>query len=607
MYIVGTSGHIDHGKTSLIMALTGIDCDRLPEEKARAMTIDIGFASIEFPKFGTVSVIDVPGHERFIRNMVVGAWGVDLALLVIAADDGWMPQTEDHFGVLELLGIEKIIPVINKIDMVDAETVEIVEQEIEERLASTPYAGSLPVKVSAKTLEGIAVLKERILAELRQLPKISDAKKPYLFVDRVFASKGYGTVVTGTLKNGAFHETDPVKILPGENEARIKRIESHFSERKEGNPSQRTALNLSGINSDQLSRGHIVYKGNFFTGSKDIIASVQVRLNKKLKNNSGIEVLIGTASIKGKLILFSETEQNPGEKFPVRIKFEEPWYFYPGQPFILTSPGGYRIIGGGRVLLPSVEKGMSNRRLKQILTLFTAYTKNEIARFIVTAKHFIKKDAFLSMFPDPEKSIEKLTAELIESKQITELGAFLIDSDFYSALSVSIHETVASASGLNMKELSDKVKSDPEIVRLALTEISREHPVIEKEGRFFSGNAVTEDALNDEKRAILKMALFSGADGFEIDKISDEKQKREAGDLIKLGFLISLDGSIIYHKKIYDDMKSKVLALFTTLPKITVPEAKDATGLSRKYILPLLNRMEKDALIKRLGDFRIKS
>ncbi|MDY6970491.1 MAG: selenocysteine-specific translation elongation factor, partial [Spirochaetota bacterium] len=276
MYIVGTSGHIDHGKTSLIKAMTGVDCDRLPEEKAREMTIDIGFSQIEYPKLGTVSIIDVPGHERFIRNMVVGASGIDLAILVIAVDDGWMPQTEDHYRVIELLGVERIIVALNKIDLVDQEMIEYVIEEVKERLEDTRFHDVDIVQVSSKTGKGIEELKEILKKNLLQLAKVFDADKPFLFIDRVFASKGYGSILTGTLKNGRFQQDDLVTLLPSKKEARIKRIESHNQELTQGNPAQRIALNLSGVSTDNLERGYIIIKNNFFVESNDFIAGIRL-------------------------------------------------------------------------------------------------------------------------------------------------------------------------------------------------------------------------------------------------------------------------------------------------------------------------------------------
>ncbi|TFH39511.1 MAG: selenocysteine-specific translation elongation factor, partial [Chrysiogenales bacterium] len=302
MYVIGTSGHIDHGKTTLIQSLTGIDCDRLPEEKEREMTIDIGFAHLDLPGFGTVSFSDVPGHERFIRNMVAGAWGVDLGLLVVAADDGWMPQTEDHFSVLQLLGIERIIAAIAKTDLVDTARTGEVERQVRERLDGTPYEGADIVMVSARTGDGVDVLKGAIESNLKQLSGARDTGKPYMYIDRVFASKGYGTVVTGTLRNGTLHENDTVFIHPGAREARIKRIESHYNAAAEGAPSRRTALNLSGVPSESIMRGHILYRKDFFTPSRDILARVRMLdPAKEPGNNRGVEVLIGTASVRGRL------------------------------------------------------------------------------------------------------------------------------------------------------------------------------------------------------------------------------------------------------------------------------------------------------------------
>jgi len=607
MYIVGTSGHIDHGKTSLIMALTGTDCDRLPEEKERAMTIDIGFASMEYPKFGTVSIIDVPGHERFIRNMVVGAWGIDLALLVVAVDDGWMPQTEDHFRVLQLLGVERIIAVLNKVDLADEEMIEFVEEEVKEKLSGTPYEGADICGVSSRTGQGIPELRETIVANLRKLGRAADAKKPYLFVDRIFGSKGYGTVVTGTLKNGFFHEDENVTILPGSTAARIKRIESHFHELNEGNPSQRTALNLSGVSTDLLRRGSIICTHNFFTESDDIIAGIRLLdIKKEIKNNLGIEVLIGTSAIKGKLIHVEE--DTSGKKtFIARIRLDSAWHFYAGEPFILTSPGGYRIIGGGTILLPDYNSSQDRRAVRRHIAGLQAYTEEDIITFIVLVKNIISRHDLFRMFPQSTASLDRVITGLSDAGHITVTGDYLLSPEFrgkaITAMDSAIHENV----GLNLKELSDHARIDTVTARLLIPAVMEKSSIVEKDGRFFAGNAITEDTLSDSKKNILREILKSGADGIELDRINDEKRKKEVRDLIKLEFLISLDGNIIYHRDIYSDLRDRVMELFDPAEKITVPEAKDATGLSRKYILPLLNRIESEGLLKRIGDFRIRA
>ncbi len=606
MYIVGTSGHIDHGKTSLIRALTGIDCDRLPEEKEREMTIDIGFASIEYPKFGTVSIIDVPGHERFIRNMVAGAWGVDLALLVIALDDGWMLQTEDHFRVLQLLNIERLIVVINKIDLGDDEMLDIVKEEVKERLSLTRYAESDIAAVSAKTGAGVAELKELILVNLRKLSKAPDSDKPYLYIDRVFSPKGVGTVITGTLKNGIFKDNETVILLPLKREVKIKKIESHFRELQEGVPSQRTALNLTGVSQDELERGDIVCRPNFFTESDNILAWFRpLDKKKKVRNNTYVEVLTGTDSATGKLIIINEAGKEESE-FPVRIHFDEKSDFYPGQPFVITNPGGYRIIGGGRVILPDYNPERHKKIIKEHTALLKSFSTSEVLSFNIAVNGWIKRDRIFSMLPAGKKAIERILTELEGSGDIIIRNDVLFWKDYYSSSNEKMKSVIKSKLGPNLKEISDSAGVPFEICSLLIKDIVAAETLVEKEGRYFTADSITPDNLPDSKKRILADVLKNGGEGVELDKLKDDIMKKEVKDLIKLDFLVSLDGNIIYHRDIYNGMKKKVLDLFDSRDKITVPEAKDAVDLSRKYILPLLNRMESEGLIKRLGDFRIK-
>ena len=606
MYIVGTSGHIDHGKTSLIRALTGVDCDRLPEEKEREMTIDIGFASIEYPKFGTVSIIDVPGHERFIRNMVAGAWGVDLALLVIALDDGWMLQTEDHFRVLELLGVERLIVVINKIDIGDAEMIDIVTEEVRERLSQTKYAGADIAAVSARTGAGVAGLKELILSNLRKLSKAPDSDKPYLYIDRVFSPKGVGTVITGTLKNGIFRENETVTLLPLKRDVKIKKIESHYRELQEGVPSQRTALNLTGVSQDELERGDIVCRPNFFTESDDVIAWFRpVDKKKKVRNNTYVEVLTGTDSVTGKLIMAAEGDKNAGD-IPVRIHFDEKSSFYPGQPFVLTNPGGYRIIGGGTIVIADYDPGRHKKIIREHSDMLKTFSTPEMISFNLAVNGWMRSERIFSMLPAGKKGIERIIGELEADGKIIIRNELVFWSEFYNSALERMKRVIKNKLGPNLKEISDGSGIQFELCSALIKEIVAAETLVEKDGRYFTGDSITPENLPESKRRILADILKSGGEGIELDRLKDDIMKKEVKDLIKLDFLVSLDGNIIYHRDVYNGMKGKVLALFDTRDKITVPEAKDAVDLSRKYILPLLNRIESDGLIKRLGDFRIK-
>ncbi len=607
MYIVGTAGHIDHGKTSLIKALTGIDCDRLPEEKEREMTIDIGFARIEYPKFGTVSIIDVPGHERFIRNMVAGAWGMDLALLVVAVDDGWMPQTEDHFRVLSLLGVERMVAVLNKIDLADAEMIAFVEEEVREKVRASRFSGADLARVSSRTGGGIPELRELILKNLKMLAKAADSRKPYLFVDRVFAAKGYGTVVTGTLKNGSFHDDDSVVVLPEGREVRIKKIESHNREIPEGVPSQRTALNLAGISSDEIHRGHIVVRNNFFTDSPEFIARIELLDRvREIKNNTGVEVLIGTESLKAKLIFINNAPEgrNP---FNARIKPEKPWHCFPGQHFVLTRPGGYRVMGGGTVVLPDYRSLPSRRAAHLFLPLICTGNAEELLLYTVSAHGFIPEKRLESMFPQSAKVLEKMIVSLIDTEKLLRKGEYIVEGRYYKETAEKIAEAVKGTIGLKLREIADKAGINADFCREIMAYVAEEYGMVEKDGKYFTGSAVTPETLPHAMKSALAGIERNGIEGIELERVSDEAFKKLIKDLVKLDLAVSLDGNIILHRSVYEDLKEKIMALFAKLERITVPDAKDATSLSRKYIIPLLNRIEGDGLIKRIGDFRIKA
>ncbi|MCX8125038.1 MAG: selenocysteine-specific translation elongation factor [Spirochaetes bacterium] len=332
MYVIGTAGHVDHGKTSLIKALTGIDADRLPEEKNRQMTIDIGFAYINLPTVGTVSIVDVPGHERFIRNMVTGAWGIDIGLLVIAADDGWMKQTDDHLKVLSILGVPSLVVALTKIDKAPENTGQVLSH-IKNMLLTTPYSGAPVVPCSSITGQGLDALKSQLVEAIKKLPPPDVGNRPYLHIDRVFTIKGVGTVVTGTSKNGSFFVNDMVTILPHNITTRIRQIQSHNTQQEKSDVSQRTALALAGVEKESLQRGDIIVKENFFTETKSCIAYITHSF-AQLKNNQWIEILIGTASYDAQYTVIGNSQKI------VRLKFKHPVYCYPTEPFVATFPEG---------------------------------------------------------------------------------------------------------------------------------------------------------------------------------------------------------------------------------------------------------------------------
>ncbi len=603
MYIIGTSGHIDHGKTLLIKQLTGIDCDRLPEEKAREMTIDLGFSSMDIEPLGTVSIIDVPGHERFIRNMVAGAWGIDLGLLVVAADDGWMPQTEDHFRVLQLLGVERLVIALNKIDLVDEETTDFVRSEIESKLEGSSHAGSDIVPVSSRTFQGIDNLREAIRHNLQKLEKRPAGEKPYLYVDRAFASKGHGTVVTGTLKNGRFRENETVTILPGNREVKIKRIETHYKHTAKGAPSQRTALNLAGVPVDEISRGHIIVKENFFTGTGDFLAKIKLLRDVKVKNNLGTEILAGTASLTGRIITIGDLSEGERELL-VRMRLEKSWFVYPGELFVLTSPGGYRIIGGGAVILPEYSRDMKAAVLAQ-QSLSGNMSPRELLRFHVSVNRWVQKKKLHTAFRENKADIDRYIQSLAADSLVMVLDDYIVDASFYETKMKGILDSVRGETGLNSKEVADSIGVADSLCRALLAAKIDKGEIEERDGRYFRSGEGAKP-LSPELKSLLDELKREGASGIELKKTADNRRRKALKGLISLGHAVSLDGNIVLHKDVYADLKKKILALLTRKEKVTVSEAREAVSLSRKYTIPLLNRIEDDGEIKRLGDYRVK-
>ena len=343
MYTIGTAGHVDHGKTLLIKALTGIDTDRLPEEKERGLTIDLGFAFFEDDEGHPIGVIDVPGHERYIRNMVAGAWGLQCALLIVAADDGWMPQSEDHLKVLDYLGVPKIILVITKKDIVSPERIRQVEDEALTKISARTEESVPCIAVSALTGENIEDLRKMILLELKDIVvPLSD--HPFLYVDRVFSIKGSGTVVTGSLAYGKLSKSTNLVMLPENKKLKIRSIQSYHSEVETLEPVSRIALNLQNLKKEDVHRGSLfTVEPSDFHSVRELICRLSVETDQQIKNHSEIEIALGTAHQLG--VIHFIYERNIA-----RIVLQDPLPLFWNQPFVIIRHGGSEILGGGRVI-----------------------------------------------------------------------------------------------------------------------------------------------------------------------------------------------------------------------------------------------------------------
>ncbi len=606
MYVVGTAGHIDHGKTLLVKALTGIDCDRLPEEKERQMTIDLGFAQMELPGTGTASVIDVPGHERFIRNMVSGAWGIDLGLLIVAADDGWMPQTEDHFRVLQLLSVKRIIAVINKIDLAGPDDIALLKTRIRERLSGTPYENADIAEASARRGDGIEGLRGLIAENLHALDVGGDTGKPYLFVDRVFAVKGHGTVVTGTLRNGLFDENDTVSVLPGNRTARVKRMESHYRTVHETG-ALRAALNLSGLSLEDAARGDIVVRRSFFTETDDFIATLEMTdPGESRKGHRGVEVLIGTAGLPARINSIAAADTRGADGI-IRIKLERPWPVFPGQRFILTKTGGHHIFGGGAVILADYGRERDRKRARELAAEIGKPDAEGILRYAIAVPGWRSRESLGRMFEYGDDTLEAMLGSLANRGLITRVENYYFSADLAESVLAAISGFVASSSGVNIREIADASGIGQEPCGALVKKLCADGALAERQGRYFGREALAAPEFSRDARIILERARSGGPSGVELSSAANDKEKKAMKELLGLGQLVSMDGSLLWHRDYYDETKKLILKTLETKEKLAVSDARGATGLSRKFLLPLLNRMERDGLVKRLGDFRVKT
>ena len=360
--IAGTAGHIDHGKTALIKALTGIDADRLPEEKQRGITIDLGFAELELGDihFGFV---DVPGHERFVKNMLAGASGIDLVILVIAADEGVMPQTREHFDICRLLGIKTGLVVLTKKDLADDETLELVQMEVSELVAGSFLEAAPVIPLSSKTGEGLEELRAALAATARKVPVRSDRYVMRLAIDRSFTVKGFGTVVTGTLGSGLISEADELEILPSGNLVRVRGLQTHGAQVKTAHAGQRTAVNLGGIDQSEVGRGMTLTQRRSLRPTQILDAKIELVASapRPLRSRQRVRVHIGTAEILARVsVLNDPADIPPGQKDFVQLRLESPAIVVPGEKVILRSYSPQITIAGGMILDPAATK--SRRR-----------------------------------------------------------------------------------------------------------------------------------------------------------------------------------------------------------------------------------------------------
>jgi len=622
MFIIGTAGHIDHGKSALVRALTSIDPDRLPDEKRRGMTIDLGFAYLPLSSGEVIGVVDVPGHKDLVRNVIAGVWGIDAALLVIAADDGWMPQTEEHLQILNLLRVEHGIVVINKVDLVDSQDwLNLIEEDIRGKLKGTGLSDAPVVRVSAKDGTDIDVLQRSIEELISRLTPRRDIAKPRLPIDRVFTIKGSGTVVTGTLIDGSLSQGQSVVIYPKNLKTRVRALETYKERVDSAQPSTRIAINLVGLEKELLKRGDIVFGSEEQVRSSktlDVIVELIPRLTSPLKSNTEIKVYLGTREIIGRIVLVEGGILKPGESALAQFRFREPAAACIGDHFIIRKPSPTETIGGGTVLDPIARRHKSRDMDKVILSLRRRLNL-ELDDLILTEldkNKYIKADDLLVASQYSPAEIKNHVQLLHSQDKLIMNGSWVVDFTYWQQQTDKLLEILTKEHslhplqrGIYQAELQNRFILPREVFNdLVTTLISSKQIVRDRDIIYLythKPSLLPEQELTAGK--ILK--LFEKDPANPPTKKEVEAQIPGSEAIIRFmcqqNILIELSDGVLFEYKQYQAMKEGIINYLKSNGTISIQIVRELFGLSRKYIIPLFSRLDEEGITKRRGDERV--
>jgi selenocysteine-specific elongation factor len=626
--IVGTAGHIDHGKTALIRALTGQDTDRLKEEKERGISIDIGFAYLDGPGGERAGVVDVPGHERFIRNMLAGAHGMDLVLFTVAADDGVMPQTEEHLDILHLLGVRRGIFVITKIDLADAARVAAVREEIEILTLDTTLEGSPILPVSTVTGEGLEALRTAIAAQLAE-PSAPPSRGYFrLPVDRAFVMHGHGVVVTGTAIAGTVREGDSVRVLPAGERARIRGIEVHGVAVPQAGHGQRVAMNLAGVERSQLGRGHVVADDRLKRLGDRLDAYVEIRpaAKRPVKSHTRLRFYLGTAEVLGKVVVLEGSELRPRSAGYAQLVLQEPVLALRGDRFILRDETARRTLGGGEVVNPFADRHRQAEEglLERLAALRTGeppaaaraflHSTSEFASDLATVAQALalgdeETAAALARGPDVVPIPDRRAPEAYTTQgRLTQLEGVAC------AAVEAAHRAQPLAPGLEMESVRTQLPWDvpPKVFRWCIERLVVAGLLVREESLVRApGHRV---ALGAEARAhgvrverLLADGRFMPPDLRQLEEATGIARKR-LGEVLGVlegeGKVVRIAPDLYYARAAAEEARGLVEAYCRTHGEITAAAFRDQIGASRKFAIAFLDWCDRTGVTVRVGDLR---
>jgi selenocysteine-specific elongation factor len=625
--IVGTAGHIDHGKTALVKALTGIDADRLEEEKRRGITIDIGFAHLELPLPGGESLrlgfVDVPGHERFVRNMLAGVGGIDLVLLVIAADESIKPQTREHFDICRLLSVRRGIAVLTKSDLVDRETLDVVRLEVEEFLRNSflDSAHSSVVAVSSLTGAGLDDLRQALAKAAVEVPAKDSSTLARLPIDRVFTMKGFGVVVTGTLVSGTIRKEDELEVFPAGQRVRVRGVQVHGQPAEQAVAGQRTALNLAGVITQELARGMaLAPPSTFHPTSRVDVSLALLPAAKPLKDRARVHLHAYTSEIMATVTLYGRKQVAPGESAMAQLRLAEPTLLLPGDRFIMRQFSPVVTIGGGTVLDASPIPRMPG------LEAFLKTLAEGDAQAILRARIARRSHAGIALATLtaetgwPRQVVEAHLAHPAGPAQVARIGDLVVHLPALEELKLSMISTVASfhqknplVAGISKEELRGQVQASSEAFTAALEMLVGEQKLgTAGEAVHLPGRGVVMKDEEAESKKIIEHAFASA--GLKVPALKDvlaglKVDKARAQKIVTLllrdKVLVKISEDLVFHRDALLDLRQRLSLEKAKSPKIDVARFKDMTGVSRKYAIPLLEYLDREHVTRRVGDQRV--
>jgi len=621
MFVFGTAGHIDHGKTALIYALTGIDPDRLPEEKKRGMTIDLGFAWLTLPSGEKVGIVDVPGHENLVKNMIAGTTGIDAVILVIDAKEGWMPQTEEHFQIIELLGLQSGIIVITKIDLVNRPRLAEVEEEIKKRIKKTIFSQVPIIKTSTINNIGLAEIKQSIQELLPQIKPKKDIQKPRVYIDRVFTIKGSGTIATGTLIGGVLQKGMELNIFPGGQKVRLRNLQAYKEEVEIAYPGSRVALNLPGIEKSELQRGNIIFANTPVKTSKNI--DVYLKLlppfsKSPLPSGSIVSFFTGTKETFARLFFLNTPLLQGEEVVLTRLKLQEDLFTFLGDRFILRIPSPPQNLGGGIILDPLAYKYLPKK--KEEINLLSRRINLDLKELILTELYklkYCKKNDLLSSSNFSEEEIMIMVNILKKEKKLFSYLSWIVEVDFWQNQKIKFlqklkeeYQLAPLSNSFSINKLQKIFSYLPiEIFKGIIDNLKEENKVGIKGGMVYltTYKPKISPIQKEYIEKILEIIKANPAQPLEEKNLLAEiEEKKEILEfLIQQGEIVRLSEGILLENKTYDMMKHKLIEFLKQNGSLSIAQVRDLLGLSRKYIIPLLTKMDEENITRRKENVRI--